>query len=195
MGDNNQRKRAIELLREGVFPSDWAMVPVAGKCTYVKGWTKIALDRQKLELEYKVNPAYKGLGVVTGGFSNGLIALDIDGPTADERYKELAGDEYEEFGEETTMTFTSGREGRRQILYRVPESMIAELTHVKKLIRRVDGEWHLGAGDPQQGSAGAAEERGEVRGAGASVQQLPERGAGFTSPHHQEAVLVHQRCA
>ena len=95
-----------------------------------------------------MNPAYKGLGVVTGGFSNGLIALDIDGPTADERYKELAGDEYEEFGEETTMTFTSGREGRRQILYRVPESMIAELTHVKKLIRRVDGEWHLGAGDP-----------------------------------------------
>ena len=77
MADNNQRKRAIELLREGVFPADWAMVPVAGKSTYVKGWTKIALDRDKLELEYKMNSAYKGLGVVTGGFSGGLIALDI----------------------------------------------------------------------------------------------------------------------
>ena len=148
MGDNNQRKRAIELLREGVFPSDWAMVPVAGKSTYVKGWTKIALDRDKLELEYKMNSAYKGLGVVTGGFSSGLIALDIDGPSADERYKELAGDEYRPFGEEGTWTVTSNREGRRQIFYRVPTSMVAELTHVKKVIRRVDGSWHLGAGDP-----------------------------------------------
>lgn len=148
MGINNQRKRAIELLREGVFPADWAMVPVAGKSTYVKGWTKIALDRQKLELEYKMNSAYKGLGVVTGGFSGGLIALDIDGPTADERYSELAGDEYKLFGQEETFTVTSNREGRRQIFYRVPPSMIAELTHVKKVIRRVDGSWHLGAGDP-----------------------------------------------
>lgn len=148
MGDNNQRKRAIELLREGVFPSDWAMVPVAGKCTYVQGWTKIALDRNKLELEYKMNSSYKGLGVVTGGFSNGLIALDIDGPTADERYKDLAGEEYKPFGQEGTWTVTSGREGRRQIFYRVPASMVAELTQVKKVIRRVDGSWHLGAGDP-----------------------------------------------
>ena len=148
MGDNNQRKRAIELLREGVFPADWAMVPVAGKCTYVKGWTKIALDREKLELEYKMNSSYKGLGVVTGGFSGGLIALDIDGPSADERYKELAGDDYKPFGQEETFTVTSNREGRRQIFYRVPASMIAELTHVKKVIRRVDGTWHLGAGDP-----------------------------------------------
>ena len=148
MGDNNQRKRAIELLREGVFPSDWAMVPVAGKSTYVKGWTKIALDRDKLELEYKMNSAYKGLGVVTGGFSSGLIALDIDGPSADERYKELAGEDYRPFGEEGTWTVTSNREGRRQIFYRVPTSMVAELTHVKKVIRRVDGSWHLGAGDP-----------------------------------------------
>lgn len=148
MGDNNQRKRAIELLREGVFPADWAMVPVAGKSTYVKGWTKIALDRDKLELEYRMSSAYRGLGVVTGGFSNGLIALDIDGPTADERYKELAGEEYRSFGQEETWTVTSGREGRRQIFYRVPDSLVAELTHVKKVIRRVDGSWHLGAGDP-----------------------------------------------
>lgn len=148
MADNNKRKRAIELLREGVFPADWAMVPVAGKSTYVQGWTKIALDRNKLELEYKMNQSYKGLGVVTGGFSNGLIALDIDGPTADERYKELAGEEYKPFGKEETFTVTSGREGRRQIFYRVPASMVAELTHVKKVIRRVDGSWHLGAGDP-----------------------------------------------
>lgn len=148
MGDTNKRERAIELLRKGVFPADWACVPVAGKSTYVKGWTRFALDRDKLELEYKMNSAYKGLGVVTGGFSGGLIALDIDGPTADERYKELAGDEYRPFGEEGTFTVTSNREGRRQILYRVPASMVAELTHVKKVIRRVDGSWHLGAGDP-----------------------------------------------
>ena len=55
---------------------------------------------------------------------NGLI-VDIDGPTADARYKELAGDEYEAWGEETTAAFTSGREGRRQKLWYVPASMVA----------------------------------------------------------------------
>ena len=60
MGSDKQHKRAIQLLREGVFPADWALVPVAGKKTYLKGWTKIALDRQKLELEYKLNSSYKG---------------------------------------------------------------------------------------------------------------------------------------
>ena len=40
--------RAIEMLRDGVFPHDWSLVPVAGKQTHVKGWTKLRLDREKL---------------------------------------------------------------------------------------------------------------------------------------------------
>lgn len=148
MGNNKNAKRAIQLLAEGAFPADWALVPVAGKETYVKGWTKRALDRTALELQYKLNGSYKGLGVVTGGFSNGLIALDIDGPTADARYKDLAGDDYMAFGEEDTWTTTSGREGRRQIFWRVPAEFIDEMEDVKTIIRRVEGYWHLGKGDP-----------------------------------------------
>ena len=60
----------------------------------------------------------------------------------------LAGEQYMPFGEEDTWTTTSGRDGRRQIFWYVPPSMVAELAHVKKVIRRVDGSWHLGAGDP-----------------------------------------------
>ena len=149
MSTNKSAKRAIQLLAEGAFPADWALVPVAGKETYVKGWTKRALDRTALELEYKLNGSYRGLGVVTGGFSNGLIALDIDGPTADARYRDLAGDDYMAFGKEDTWTTTSGREGRRQIFWRVPTEFIDGMEDVSAIIRRVDGRWHLGKGDPQ----------------------------------------------
>jgi hypothetical protein len=165
MASDKDCKRAIQLLREGVFPSDWALVPVAGKSTYVTGWTKRALDRDALELQYKLNQSYRGLGVVTGDFSNGLIALDIDGPKADAKYKELAGDEYMPFGEENTWTTTSGREGRRQIFWYICDSLRAELEHVNKVIKRDDG-WYLGAGDPlnkdQQKEAAESEKYEEL---------------------------------
>ena len=148
MAANNQRKRAIELLKEGAFPHDWALVPVAGKETYVKGWTTVALDREKLYQIYQLKSHYKGLGVVTGNMSGGLVALDIDGPSADERYREYAGDAYMPYGEEDTWTTTSFRDGRRQIYWYLPPSVVPELKHVKKIIRRVDGTWHLGQGDP-----------------------------------------------
>ena len=66
---------------------------------------------------YQLRTDYVGLGVVTGSFSGGLIALDIDGAQADARYQEVAGEEYEAYGDEKTISWTSGKPGRRQILY------------------------------------------------------------------------------
>jgi hypothetical protein len=146
-------KRAIDLLRENAFPEWWTFVPVAGKATYVKEWSTKPLTRELCIDAYKTNRAYAGLGVVTGEFSGGLIALDIDGPEADGRYKATAGEEYDAHGAERTMSWTSGKPGRRQLLYRVPPSIVPELRHVKTLILRNNGEWHLGHSDVERQAA------------------------------------------
>jgi hypothetical protein len=160
-------KRAIDLLREGFFPEWWSFVPVAGKATYVKEWSTKPLTRAQCIQAYEARSDYNGIGVVTGHFSKGLIALDIDGEEADARYRAIAGSEYEAFGEERTMAWTSGKPGRRQILYRVPPVIVEELEKVKTLILRTDGEWHLGHSDvdrtaPKQGELAEGAEYQEV---------------------------------
>lgn len=156
--DANLQQRAVDLLRQNIFPSWWAFVPVAGKATYVREWSTKPLTRELCLEAYKANSAYAGLGVVTGEFSGGLIALDVDGPAADERYQEAAGAGYDGLGEERTISWTSGKPGRRQLLYRVPPSILGELRHVKTLILRTDGEWHLGHSDVERPAAGAQAE-------------------------------------
>jgi len=141
---------AIELLRNNVFPDWWTFVPVAGKATFVKEWSTKPLSRDLCERAYKANSGYHGLGVVTGEFSGGLIALDIDGLAADARYASAAAQGYDAYGAERTMSWTSGKPGRRQLLYRVPASLVAELRHVKTLILRQDGVWRLGHSDVER---------------------------------------------
>ena len=149
-GSDQLQGRAIELLRKNVFPEWWTFVPVAGKATFVKEWSTKPLSRDLCEQAYKANSGYHGLGVVTGEFSGGLIALDIDGPEADKRYAEAAAEGYDAYGAERTMSWTSGKPGRRQLLYRVPASVVPELRHVKTLILRQEGEWRLGHSDVER---------------------------------------------
>lgn len=149
-GSDQLQGRAIELLRKNVFPDWWTFVPVAGKATFVKEWSTKPLSRDLCEQAYKANSGYHGLGVVTGEFSGGLIALDIDGPEADKRYAKVAADGYDAYGAERTMSWTSGKPGRRQLLYRVPASVVPELRHVKTLILRQEGEWRLGHSDVER---------------------------------------------
>ena len=152
---------ALRLLERKVFPEWWSFVPVAGKATYVKEWTTKPMQRMDCITAYKTNRAYDGLGVVTGAFSGGLIALDVDGHSADARYREVAGGEYEAYGAESTMAWTSGKPGRRQILYRVPAELVDELSHVKTVIRREDGEWYLGQGDTNRAPGGETAASGD----------------------------------
>jgi hypothetical protein len=165
-GSDQLQGRAIELLRKNVFPDWWTFVPVAGKATFVKEWSTKPLSRDLCEQAYKANSGYHGLGVVTGEFSGGLLALDIDGPAADTRYEETAGSGYDAYGAERTMSWTSGKPGRRQLLYRVPASVVPELRHVKTLILRQDGVWRLGHSDVErhtkQGEAAAEQPYEEV---------------------------------
>lgn len=152
---------ALQLLERKVFPEWWSFVPVAGKATYIKEWTTKPMQRMDCIVAYKTNQAYDGLGVVTGAFSGGLIALDVDGHSADARYREVAGEEYEAYGAEGTMAWTSGKPGRRQILYRVPAELVDELSHVKTVIRREDGAWYLGQGDTNRAPGGETTASGD----------------------------------
>lgn len=165
-GAPDSNARAIDLLRNDCYPEWWSFVPVAGKATYVEEWSTKALTKQQCIEAYEAKPSYNGIGVVTGSLSRGLIALDIDGPDADARFKAAVGDEYEAPGEESSMSWTSGKPGRRQVIYRVPPQLIDELGHVSTLILRSDGEWHLGHSDnqraPKQGALEAGEEYQEV---------------------------------
>jgi len=77
----------LEWVRAGVFPKDWNLIPVAGKATYVKEWCTTKRRQVDAEGLFFEDSRYKGFGVVTGALSGGLIALDIDGPEADKRYK------------------------------------------------------------------------------------------------------------
>lgn len=119
-----------------LYPSTWRFRPVLGKHPLVKGWVKAPLTAENAISAYQdghVNESgqikyFNGFAVFTGEMSGGLLALDIDGPTADSLYKELAKEEYEEFGKESTMAVTSGKTARRQIFYQVPTWMLPWLS-------------------------------------------------------------------
>lgn len=68
-----------------------------------------------------------GVGVATGDASGGLIAVDLDGPEAERLLKEKLGDEYPDLQNPGTMSWT-GRPGRRQLLYQMPEELLASFT-------------------------------------------------------------------
>jgi hypothetical protein len=176
---------ALDLLRRELFPNWWSFIPVSGKKTYVKEWASKPMRRVDCESAYCTNRGYQGLGVVTGEFSGGLIALDVDGPEADQRLRRALAEAFEERGQESTMSWTSGKAGRRQVLYRVPASLVPEMRHVKTIILREDGEWHLGKGGEDRTAGRAAQAGGDPASGGAGV---PPEG------EYQEVVLRFNQC-
>lgn len=142
---------AIDQLKRKVFPKEWRTIPLKGKAPCTRGWQKSELNKKQCAELYHQTRGTTGLGVLTGELSGGLIALDIDGPEADARLKayldEVEPGAYEARGEESTMAWTSGKEGRRQVFWNVPNSMIPQLRDVTKVILKEDGTWELGSGD------------------------------------------------
>lgn len=160
-------RSAINLVIDGSFPADWKFVPVQGKATFIKNWTDAPIDSNQALLDaYHKRPGYRGVGVLTGRHSKGLIAIDIDGPQADERFREALvalGGSYEALGAETTMSWTSGKPGRRQILYQLPKYLWSQLDEFKTLILRLDGTWEAGQGDMARAEKGSEYEEVVVR--------------------------------
>jgi len=108
------------------LPADWILEPVIGKRPYRKAWTKTNIDRLSCLAELESGKA-TGLGLKLG---NGLLAVDIDGESADKLLKKLAGDnDLAAFS--TTTAWTSGRQGRRQCLFSVPEKDWCRLRNLR----------------------------------------------------------------
>jgi len=57
---------ARDMFDNKVFPADWALIPVAGKDTYHKGWTDTKIERKNFLSSMVSDSRYQGIGVVTG---------------------------------------------------------------------------------------------------------------------------------
>ena len=133
MTERNLDKTAIDLFADGVFPLEWSLIPLSGKRPRMENWPEKELKGEGLLSNYWSDGRHNGLGVKTGATSKGLLALDIDGPDADKRFKKALGKAYEAPGSESTMSWTSGKAGRRQIMYKVPLGLVGQLESLTKL--------------------------------------------------------------
>jgi hypothetical protein len=124
------------------IPSNWSLTPVWDKSPKRSQWqTEPTLDRGAIaELifdgESKVSKNGKdykyfasGYGLRTGDYSGGLIAIDVDGDSALPILEAIAGTK-----EFSTVSWCSGKPGRFQIVYQIPEDM---RSHFKDFKRRV----------------------------------------------------------
>ncbi|MEH1931692.1 DUF3987 domain-containing protein [Nostoc sp.] len=122
------------------IPEDWALVAVGNKKAPVgKNWQNTPLKGQDFKAAVEtgffkcltvekqnkeiINPPvswWSAVGVLCGTPSNGLLFVDHDGVSCDDLIQKLSGQSLEE-ALPKTVTVTSGREGRYQAIYRVPE--------------------------------------------------------------------------
>ena len=98
------------------IPYTRLLVPVVGKRPYEKNWLNKQYSRSEILAELEKGKA-TGFGLKLG---NGLLAIDIDGDSAADLLKKLAGENsLQDFA--ATVAWTSGRPGRKQCLFLVEE--------------------------------------------------------------------------
>lgn len=132
---------AVEMAQKKVFPKEWNLMGVRGKDAFKKKWDTEPKAQKDAIADVLTYFKASGMGVVTGSLSGGLVAIDIDGWAADAAYKKVAGEEYEAYGEEKTMSWTSGKPGRRQLLYRVPEHLMPLFAGITSLTATWNGKF------------------------------------------------------
>ena len=106
----------LEQLQE--LPPSWGLVAVDGyKRPYQEKWQANPLTHEQAAAEIKAGRA-KAIGVIAGPPSGGLLFLDHDGISATEQLEKLGipGRTLPK-----SATCTSGRDGRFQVLFTVPE--------------------------------------------------------------------------
>lgn len=108
------------------LPINWALCAVAAdKRPYHpdnqkgQGWQLSGLERSRF---VTLNGHFAAVGLLTGPLSGGLVAIDHDGHSADEKIEELSGVTVAE-ALPITVGFTSQRDGRYQLLYSIPEEL------------------------------------------------------------------------
>jgi uncharacterized protein (DUF927 family) len=117
MATTESGDRSRSLVRSlQTIPIDWALTPVNGnKIPYTVGWQKTPVPRDSISIEIDSGQA-QGFGILTGKLSGGIMAIDCDGHIPHQRFKDIL-----ESNIPHTVSFTSGKDGRAQYLFTVPE--------------------------------------------------------------------------
>ena len=124
------------------LPRHWSYVAVDGqKRPYMDNWQKDFITRAKLGQELKSGRA-KAIGVCCGTPSGGLLFVDHDGKSASGLFDDWG---IPVSSLPPSWTVTSGRDGRFQIIYQVPEHYWAEIRTRKYKTGVTDSE-----GKPEQ---------------------------------------------
>ena len=106
----------LEQLQE--LPTSWGLVAVDGyKRPYQEKWQANPLTHEQAAAEITAGRA-KAIGVIAGPTSGGLLFLDHDGISATEQLEKLG---IPGRSLPRSATCTSGRDGRFQVLFTVPE--------------------------------------------------------------------------
>ncbi|GEM_PF-3450637 len=121
----NAQKIATELKK---IPRHWALTPIQDKQPKRKGWqtetpltfdeiAQLILHGELVESKQgnKYRRYWSGFGLRTGNVSGGLLAIDVDGPTAETLLKVIANGDIPQ-----TVSWTSQKSGRYQLLFQIP---------------------------------------------------------------------------
>jgi len=125
----------LEQLSE--LPDHWGYVAVGhGKKPYQAEWQRNPLTKDQLAAEITAGRAV-AVGVLAGPQSGGLLFVDHDGISAGEILAQL-GTSLRELPKSWAMT--SGRDGRLQIIYQVPEQYWPDIRTKKLKTGKLDDE-------------------------------------------------------
>ncbi|MBD2458218.1 DUF3987 domain-containing protein [Nostoc sp. FACHB-87] len=147
-----------------LIPKDWALVPVGNnKAPLGNNWQNTPLELHDFEAAVETGEfqclkmkkqdgkiintpvsRWCAVGVLCGTPSNGLVFVDHDGASCDDLIQKLSQQSVEAALPQT-VTLTSGREGRYQAIYRVPEKYWGAIA-TKKIKTDTKGE----DGKPEQ---------------------------------------------
>lgn len=114
-----------------IIPAHWSLTPLWEKRAYRDRWqsepfvphstlTQLLLYGERRISKHTGNPYtafISGYGLRLGEASNGLIAIDVDGASAEPILQAISNGNLPE-----TVTWISGKPGRRQLLYQVPDN-------------------------------------------------------------------------
>ncbi|MHC5916106.1 MAG: plasmid replication protein, CyRepA1 family [Nostoc sp.] len=124
------------------LPIPFSLTPLRDKRPYRENWqNEETVDRELIKSEIEdghsaINKNGKeytiyssGYGLRTGDPSNGILAIDIDGISAQPLLEKLSGGELPE-----TVSFTSGKKGRQQLLFQIPDEHRELLTQFTRAV-------------------------------------------------------------
>ena len=127
---------AVSIDQLHAIPDTWALVAVGNdKRPYQPEWQKHPLTKHQIEAELSAGRAV-AVGVLAGPPSGGLLFVDHDGLGASEVLQSL-GTSLRDLPK--SWAVTSGRDGRLQIIYRVPEPFWEQIK-TTKLKSSIKGE-------------------------------------------------------